>query len=695
MLAYVDPNQFGLPVQVLTAWLAAAGGVILSMLALGWQYVCAGVAVVARLITRHWWLMVVAGTGVLLFLAGYWLGTSEPRLSETSATASASSGSSGVWSMEQSRDDRRLVLLGMDGLDPQILEALMEAGELPMFSKIKDMGQYRSLQTTRPPESPVVWSSLATGLSPGGHGLFDFIHREPKKYSLDLSLNKRKASGGYTNPRSGEPFWHHLASQGVEASALFAPCSFPPSEGSAQVLAGMGTPDLQGTLGRYILISSDPTWAEKDLNAELIGVAHDQQQMHVELPGPRFGNAKPKTASLTLERHESDGLTIRAGGNAETLTPGQWSGWFRLTFKRPMGSDISGLCRFYLKALSPDLTLYCSPVQFDPADPAFPISRPEHWASALAKSHGSFATLGLPIDTKALEDGALDAEGFERLAHDVAEEHQALLLERLAHQPEGLIFGYFGAPDPIQHMFWRDFLKQKVSQQGVEAIPGPIVRIYQKMDRVLASVWEELDEGKQGDVVVISDHGFADFRRAVDINRLLEKLGHLSTKSPAPEDASLFKAIDWEETQAYACGFSSIFVNLRGREGSGVVKVEERDQLLNELREALLAYQDPQTEDHPFKTVARARDVYQGPHVEEGPDLVIGMREGYRASWETALGGLGDEVVKDNERQWAGDHIVDPGEVPGVCLTNLSDQRQPVPEHIQGVGHFVLNQFEE
>ena len=66
-----------------------------------------------------------------------------------------------------------------------------------------------------------------------------------------------------------------------------------------------------------------------------------------------------------------------------------------------------------------------------------------------------------------------------------------------------------------------------------------------------------------------------------------------------------------------------------------------------------------------------ADDIYSGPHVAEGPDLVVGFEPGYRASWESVLGGASTDVVVDNDRLWAADHLVDPLAVPGLLATNV------------------------
>ena len=51
---------------------------------------------------------------------------------------------------------------------------------LPNLSRLVAEGRFDPLATTVPPQSPVAWSSFITGLDPGGHGIFDFLHRDPQ-----------------------------------------------------------------------------------------------------------------------------------------------------------------------------------------------------------------------------------------------------------------------------------------------------------------------------------------------------------------------------------------------------------------------------------------------------------------------------------------------------------------------------------
>ena len=120
---------------------------------------------------------------------------------------------------------QRLIILGIDGMDPQLLHRFMRAGKMPNFAKLEAQGDFRLLTTSIPPQSPVAWSNLITGMNAGGHGIFDFIHRDPKTLRLYFSASRVEGpkhaihlgswaiplgSGSAEQLRRGTAFWQIL-----------------------------------------------------------------------------------------------------------------------------------------------------------------------------------------------------------------------------------------------------------------------------------------------------------------------------------------------------------------------------------------------------------------------------------------------------------------------------------------------------
>src|ERR1035437_1731393 len=145
-------------------------------------------------------------------------------------------------------------------MDPGFLERHWDA--LPNLPALRRQGDFRRLGTTIPPQSPVAWSTFITGQDPGGHGIFDFVHRDPatmapissmgetveSKRRLSLGPYELPLSGGEVlNFRKGTAFWQVLTGHGIPATVLRMPTNFPPVPCQCQQLSGMGTPDMQGT----------------------------------------------------------------------------------------------------------------------------------------------------------------------------------------------------------------------------------------------------------------------------------------------------------------------------------------------------------------------------------------------------------------------------------------------------------------
>src|SRR5437764_294298 len=85
---------------------------------------------------------------------------------------------------------RKLIFLGLDGLDPGLAEHYMSEGKLPNLAKLREQGDFHRLRTTFPALSPVAWSTFATGVNPARHSMFDFLNRSLNSYMPELSSSR-------------------------------------------------------------------------------------------------------------------------------------------------------------------------------------------------------------------------------------------------------------------------------------------------------------------------------------------------------------------------------------------------------------------------------------------------------------------------------------------------------------------------
>jgi len=571
----------------------------------------------------------------------------------------------------------KVLVLGMDGLDPLRVAAMVREGRLPAFARLQETGMLCPLATSNPAESPVAWSSLATGCNPGKHGIFDFIHRHPNGYVPFLSLLSEPSQSRFANardrfvcPRSAPGFWRCTSDASLPTTVVRWPVTFPAEDVNGNFLAGLGVPDVTGRLGKYTYFTTDRT---VDHDEKVVHVAWRGNRIISHLPGPQMrglSGARPVTAKLILERTPT-GIVLSLGSERQSLEPGQWSKWFPVKFKWGPAHLCDAIVKFHLVAISPELRLYVTPSQIAPGHQAWPLTKPPSYGMQLAEHMGPFYTLGLPEDTHAVTDGRYDLDSFLQQYSEIGRERRAMFEHELHRFGEGVLAFVFDAGDRLQHMFWSvdDRHSPIFDPARAEKYAHVIPDLYREMDEILATALAAVD----GDtaVFVVSDHGFGPFRRAVHLNRWLIDNGFMKLTGNG-EGRSLFADVDWSTTQAYAVGFTSIYVNLAGRESRGIVRSgDEAESVQARIVDALRAARDPDDGANVVRNVYTTRDVYIGACTDKAPDLVVGFQPGYRASWQTALGGAPLGVVVDNEKLWAADHLVDPSVVPGVLATNI------------------------
>ena len=360
------------------------------------------------------------------------------------------------------------------------------------------------------------------------------------------------------------------------------------------------------------------------------------------------------------------------------LKEGEWSGWVPVEFQlMPLIGNVKGICRFYLKQAHPRFQLYVSPINIDPENPALPISTPTNYSSDLAKQIGEFHTQGIAEDTKALTDGVLDDKEFLEQSHTVLAEHRRAFDVEFPKFQQGLFFFYFSSLDLNAHMLWRLTDPQSPAYDaGLAARYGSsLEEFYEQIDQVLGEVLPKVDDNTT--LLVLSDHGFAPYRRSFNLNTWLLNNGYTTRKEGASGDASEpFADVDWSRTRAYGLGINGLYLNVRGRERDGIVDPAQADRLLREIREKLLAVRDPKDGSQVITRIDLASEVYQGPYARTGPDAIVGYNRGYRAGWKTILGAFPADVLEDNTNAWSGDHCMDFTKVPGVLLSNRKVEAQ-------------------
>jgi predicted AlkP superfamily phosphohydrolase/phosphomutase len=581
----------------------------------------------------------------------------------TAAVLVASAAVSGCGTSEA--HGRQVIVLGVDGMDPGFVER--HWSDLPNLCRLRDEGGFRRLATTTPPQSPVAWSTFITGLDPAGHGIFDFVHRDPKTLQPYSSMSRTQEPrfqiplGPYLIPlssarvetlRKGRAFWQILASDHIPVTIIRMPTDFPPVR-AGESLAGMGVPDLRGTQGTFAYYTDDPEELAREVPGGRIVKAHGENG-HFVLPveGPPNTLRKGQPFAITDLTVDVDGehptARLATGGATAIVKEGEWSGWLRADFPL-LGwlAGARGMFRVYAKQLHPRLELYLTPVNIDPRAPDLPISSPASFSRDIARGTGPFYTQGIAEDTSAYRQGVFSMEEFLRQSAMVRADEMKLLGYSLDHFRGGLLFFYFSTLDQNSHMLWGKHEPELLV--AYRDVDGAIGRVMQRFPGA--------------DIIVMSDHGFNSFDRSVNLNTWLWQQGYLALQGPPEGDDEGFANVDWSKTQAYGLGLNGLYVNIAGREKNGIVPRSESGALMQQIAGDLLRFRDPVNGRQVVEAVSET-------HTALGPDLIVGYGRGYRASWQTALGGVPPSLLDDNTDAWIGDHCINPADVPGVLLSN-------------------------
>jgi predicted AlkP superfamily phosphohydrolase/phosphomutase len=623
----------------------------------------------------------------------------------------------------------RVLMIGMDGMDPMLLQRYMDEGKLPNFKRLSQQGGFKPLATSMPPQSPVAWSNVISGCDPGTHEIYDFIHREPnpadesmaiKPYlstsSIEAaSVHRELSFGQWRIPltpdtvvlrREGPAFWDLLNEHGIDATIYRMPANYPASDahghGHLQSLTGMGTPDLLGSYGEFTLFSAVAA-AEGRLGSggSIQQLRAIKNRADVELIGPpnflkkpdENGNIPPMTARIEIVRDpDRDLIKIATGSVVHIMKTGEWSDWTPVVFETgapgsaaldvlQAPTSINGMVRFYVKEVRPVLEVFVTPINIDPMAPAVPISEPAHFATELAEATGRYFTAGIPEHTAEIQQGALNEDQWLDKANMILEERIVQYRHALREFTSGCLFFYFGTPDQVSHIFWRDqdpMHPGRLDEQG-DKYSKVIENTYIKMDALVGEAMAAVTDNDT--LIVMSDHGFASFRRGFNLNTWLNQNGYITRHPPSSNNVSdqqvaaasgqPFADVDWAKSKAYGIGLNGLYLNLKGREKYGVVTEDQKLALLNQITKQLLAVRDADGTRVIDKVYIISED-YPNADPAIAPDLLIGYARNYRAGWPTLLGEFSEHILEDNLDRWSGDHCIAAHLVPGILLSNKS-----------------------
>ncbi|MCL4529206.1 MAG: alkaline phosphatase family protein [Chloroflexi bacterium] len=562
----------------------------------------------------------------------------------------------------------RTVIVGFDSFDPGTFERLQSAGQMPNLERFVNNGGYSRLEVCSPPQTEVSWTSIATGVDPGSHGIFDFVHRDPKTYGAYVSLLPTKQSvmgEQFLPPYTTKTFFHEAADMGFPATALWWPALFPARpEIPVATIPGLGTPDIRGQLGVGTLLTTEVEEKKKTKVAKLEAAGKGKFNAVLEGPSVKSKDGmRPAVLPVTVEVQDDATATLIIANQKYPLTLGQWSPIIELKFQAGFAFNVHAITQVILTEVKGRVSLYFLPLQIHPLHSLWHYATPPSLVKDSWKNTGPFLTLGWPQDTNALEDGCITDEQFLTLCDSIFTSRKKIFFHQLDNFREGVLAGIFDCLDRVQHMFLRT--NQDIVDQW-----------YIKLDRYVGEVQSRIDKLnlEKYRFIVLSDHGFRPWENKVHLNHWLVENGYmaLSNQTETPD----LRDVNWQNTRAYALGLNSVYLNVANREGQGIVQPQDIEPLLEEIKTKLL---DWKTDDgkQAISRVLLKHEAFTGPYARLGPDLVIGYAPGFRASSETGLGKSASRSVEANSDHWGADHCIDSTKVPAVLFTNRDIRNMP------------------
>lgn len=202
------------------------------------------------------------------------------------------------------------------------------------------------------------------------------------------------------------------------------------------------------------------------------------------------------------------------------------------------------------------------------------------------------------------------------------------------------LFFVFVETDRLQHVLWKyaDPDGAGYHDPRAESYRKVLQRCYQRIDALLGEYATK--ESEDTAWIIVSDHGFGLLEKDVYLNQWLHEIGLLSFKNDsARENIAFLENIDWTKTRAYSYGFfGNININMKGREGRGIVDPKEASRIEEMIRREALSLKDPGTGKSVVTCFFHKEELYQGKWIERAPDLLLifkdyayATRDGYES----------------------------------------------------------------
>lgn len=540
---------------------------------------------------------------------------------------------------------RRLLLLGIDGLPARHLADFVGQGLLPNVARLIADGVFVDALPVMTAKTPQNWATIATGATPGKHGIIDlFMQEHDQVFGHSSSHDFRNGfSSRWLRPEV-EFIWNAVERGGGRAVVMNYACAYPSTLERGIFVGGIGSPYKDDPFAiREASLLVSPRYldegasyrnrqrvldygAEPELNPLLLRFRIGPDGFPIATvplalrPAAPDQNRELGIRLLGASPSSLDTIEVSFRGNhLATVGRGQWSEPIRLDFAHDGGVSRGGF-RLHVAELSADgesVAVYWSQVY-----PTDGFSEPDDVAGELTDAFGvfheysgeTFATPEIMLDL-----GRWQAEWVARSATHLMERSDADLVYTKIHLIDHFNHAFYGYTDPASP--WYD-------ERKVDYYRSVMLRAYQIVDDMVALARERLPEGSA--IAVVSDHGVVPIIRGVSINNILARAGIIAC-TPSSDDPSGEPIVDWARTRAFGVAHSgTVYVNLTGRDPTGSVPPEAYELVQREVIDALLDFRDPTTGARPIQLALANRDALAlGLSGPAAGDVIVAANPGY------------------------------------------------------------------
>jgi len=283
------------------------------------------------------------------------------------------------------------------------------------------------------------------------------------------------------------------------------------------------------------------------------------------------------------------------------------------------------------------------------------IPQPQSLKMKLEKKFGGMGRFEGDLDIETLRQVKTNPDLFWRRVEEITDRQIEIVSYLLQEEKWDFFMTVFMGTDRIQHFFWK-YLDERHPEYEENVYTSKVRDFYKKIDGTISDLIEIVPEDTL--IILLSDHGFCSVDKELIVNNYLEEIGMTKIDNGK---------LDVRQSKAVSYGYGDLWLNVKGREPNGVIEKEdyekERDKIIEFLEELRV------DGEKPIKKVVKREDAYWGPHLEEGPDLIICFNPGWQAIRRVeAVEKRPDKRYVNDNPMWSGGHdgTHDPFDVPGV-----------------------------